>query len=426
MAPPIHGLNGGDAVAGQRFTIDGSETLEQQLAGICAQVRAGVQAIVPARNLEALVLGGGYGRGQGGVLKTDSGDRPYNDLEFYVFVRGNQLWNQHRYRHALGALGERLSPEAGLHVEFKVDSFEKFRRRPVSMFSYDLVSGHRILLGQPGLFKKCAHHLVASAIPLAEATRLLFNRCTGLLLARERIRRAAECGMGNPHPDSLPSDGSGRSCSHQGPNGHGSANEEADFIARNLAKAQLALGDVILAAFNQYHWDCTERHRRLQHLAVAEPVPRLQALRAHHAMGVDFKLHPRLVDKPPRQFEPDLLAISMLTQELWLWLEHRRLGSCFTSARDYALARGVKCPENPPWRNYLLSLRTFGFKIALDGSACRYPRERLLNALPLLLWNGETFNDPALCQHLQGQLQTQASDWLGLVAAYKKVWADYG
>ena len=34
-------------------------------------------------------------------------------------------------------------PGAGLHVEFKIDSLERFRHGPITMFSYDLVSGHK-------------------------------------------------------------------------------------------------------------------------------------------------------------------------------------------------------------------------------------------------------------------------------------------
>ena len=116
-----------------RFTIDGSDALEARLRAICDQVSAGIEAIVPPRKVEAVVLGGGYGRGEGGVLRTETGDQPYNDIEFYVFVHGARLWNERKYGASLCALGERLST-AGLHVEFKLDSLERLRRMPISMF----------------------------------------------------------------------------------------------------------------------------------------------------------------------------------------------------------------------------------------------------------------------------------------------------
>src|SRR5436190_18385694 len=108
-----------------RFTMDGSDDLEAGLSQLCAQILCRIQSIVPVKKLEAVVLGGGYGRGEGGVLKTAEGDQPYNDLEFYLFFRGNRLWNSHKYGHALTALGRRLSCSARLHVEFKVDNLSQ-------------------------------------------------------------------------------------------------------------------------------------------------------------------------------------------------------------------------------------------------------------------------------------------------------------
>jgi hypothetical protein len=379
-----------------RFTIDGSDELEVHLVRTCERVRCGVEPLIGPSRLEALVLGGGYGRGEGGVWRSESGDRPYNDLEFYVFVRGNPIWNERRHRRSLAELGERLSPEAGVHVEFKVDSIRRLRRSPVTMFSYDLAAGHRVVSRNGAAFRPGAHHLKAGRIPLSEATRLLFNRCSGLLLARELLRRPA---LTAP---------------------------QADFVARNLAKAQLALGDAVLAAFGQYHWSCPERNRRLILLAAAEALPWLDKVREYHGAGVEFKLHPRLISQPAEVFVREHREVSELALQIWLWLESRRLARPFGSARDYAFSGDAKCPGTSFWRNYLSNLRTFGYRAALDSLAGRYPRERLFNALALLLWNGELPAEPDVMRRLQQQLRTTASDWGGFVRAYEQVWPAYG
>src|SRR5437879_2839043 len=57
-----------------RFTIDGSDALERQLNEICRTIAESVQELIPKERFEALLLGGGYGRGEGGVLGTASGD----------------------------------------------------------------------------------------------------------------------------------------------------------------------------------------------------------------------------------------------------------------------------------------------------------------------------------------------------------------
>jgi hypothetical protein len=264
------------------------------------------------------------------------------------------------------------------------------------MFSYDLVSRHRILVGAAELFEGCESHLEAARIPLAEGTRLLFNRCTGLLLAKEILNNLCL------------------------------TPEQADFVGRNLAKLQLALGDTLLTAFGRYHWNCLERYHRLSELTPSESLPWLPSVREHHAGGVDFKLHPRRIFKSVAEFRCQHDALSALALRVWLWLENRRLDSRFATPRDYAISQLEKCPGTNPWRNYLLSVKTFGLQAACDALANRYPRERLFNALTLLLWNADVEMEPHLLLSLQHWLHSRSADWRGLLAAYKRIWTAYG
>ena len=377
-----------------RFTRDGSDSLEWHIARTCDVVLAGVQKIVPSRKLEALMLGGGYGRGEGGVLKTGTGDRPYNDLELYVCVRGNRFFNRWRYEPALHELAESLSPAAGVEVEFKVISLDHLRGAPITMFYYDLVLGHRWLWGGDELLHGCEHHREARAIPLSEATRLLMNRCSGLLFALERLER---------QPFTV---------------------EDTDFVGRNLAKAQLAFGDAVLTVFGQYHWSCLERHERLRRLNVLECDPWLADVRRHHSAGVRFKLHPYRTRASLAVLRAQYEELRALAFSVWLWLENRRLGLRFQSARDYAMSPANKYSGSNPWRNLLLSLKAFGPAAFFSRAATRAPQERLLNALALLLWEPWR-SDPQLTWRLQDELGIRRGTRQDLTRVYRRLWAQF-
>jgi hypothetical protein len=374
-----------------RFTLDGDPALETRLAEICRQVRDGVEALVPPGRLEGILLGGGYGRGEGGVRATAAGDEPYNDLEFYVLLRGSTVLNDRRYRARLAHLAHALGEVAGIEVEFKVLSAARLRREPVTMFSYDLVQRHRLVCGDPALAREWAHHLRAENIPPAEATRLLFNRCSGLLFARERLDRP------------------------------GFSADDADFVERNLAKARLALGDVILTVAGRYHWSCRERHRRLRELALPD-APALGAIAAEHARGVDFKLHPHRSARTAAMLAGDLRHLSALACSVWLWLESRRLGVAFPTPGDYAGHPATKCPGQPALRNWLVTIRHLGWAQAGRRSALRYPRERLLRALPVLLWQPTLLANPRESRRLQRDLGAAAETRASLLAAYTRMW----
>lgn len=376
----------------KRFTLDGSAALESHLEAVCQAVSEGVRRLVPSSSLVGLVLGGGYGRGEGGVLRVASGDLPYNDLEFYVFVRGNSFFAERRYRQALQNLGHRLSPQAGLEVEFKVLTLRKLRRSPTSMFFYDLVSGHRWLIGSEALFGGCRHHTRATLIPLHDGTRLLMNRCSGLLFSAERLQRS-DLDSG-----------------------------DLDFIHRNLAKAQLAFGDVLLTAFREYNWSCRERNRRLHRLETPDPSAWRATLRSHHAEGVAFKLHPVRFAGERAELLRRHTELKSFARQLWLWLENFRLSSAFVSSRDYALSTTNKCPKTSATRNRLMTLNHFGPVAALRSTGSIHPRQRLLHALCLLLWEEDLCKNPILLKKVQWELGTEASDFSGLVAAYEALW----
>ena len=66
------------------------KTLDSALADIAEETRADTSF----RHLKYLVLGGGYGRGEGGILIKENGEVAlYNDLDF--FVNSDTNYNRH-------------------------------------------------------------------------------------------------------------------------------------------------------------------------------------------------------------------------------------------------------------------------------------------------------------------------------------------
>lgn len=335
----------------ERYTIDGDSELELHLATICDDVSLNLRTLFPARVLEGIVLGGGYGRGEGGVLRGHGRDQSYNDVEYFVFVSGSRILRQRQYGTALDDLGHRLTEKHGIEIEFKLITHRELRRSPRSMFYYDLISGHRLVFGDPSLFDGCDHHREGCLLPLHDGTRLLMNRSSGLLFSLERLQRAEF------------------------------TTEDADFVGRNIAKAQLALGDVILTERGLYHWSCRTRHERLQ--TVAQTAALTTALDEHHARGVEFKLRPQRTTASRKELLTLHESVSEEAGKLFLRFESRRLRTVFHTVDDYLDSPLDKCPETHPLRNRLINARQFGLRGLRNP---RYPRQRLLHALCELLW----------------------------------------
>jgi hypothetical protein len=372
-----------------RYTLDGDDALEDYLQHNCELVKEAVVAVFPPNEIEGLLLGGGYGRGEGGVLQTREGQRPYNDLEFYLFVRGNRHLFERRYRSTLGRLSHELARETGIEVELKVLTLHELRQTPISMFFHDMVTGHRWLLGDDKLLRGCEHHCAGHLLPLSEATRLLMNRCSGLLLAQEQLAAMPfEC-------------------------------NNADFIRRNISKAQLAMGDAVLTIFGRYHWSCRERHERLKKFTV--PLPWRAELIEHHRRGVEFKLRPYRSEESREQLARDLNTITGFACEVWLWTESKRLHHSFISPRHYATSTVRKWPNGKPARNFLVNSKLFERPIV--HKALRHPRERILESLALLLWETVALSDSGLRDLLQMNLRASLRDRSAAVGRYQQLWS---
>lgn len=295
----------------------------------------------------ALLLGGGYGRGEGGIWLPPDGSAPrlYNDLEFYLFsgrVEGDRV---KEWIHE----GER---RLQIEIEIKVLSPAAFAQARPSMFYYDLLNAHVLVAGDEAWVRALPTYLFdATAIPPVEAARLLVNRGMSLL----RCLRWSQ--------------------------GEGKLAE--GFCDRITSKLKLALADAVLCSQGLYHWSCRERNARLA--GVSAFPPHWPELVSWHGEGVGFKFHPRYLERSPAGWSPALAALREAWVGTLLWLESRRLNSSFKSPEGYASFRGRLFPDEKPIDNILRQARDLaqGRRVAWTGTD--HPRSGVWKSLALLM-----------------------------------------
>ncbi len=321
------------------------ERLDSYLAGLGHRLGAATFA----GDVAFMLLGGGYGRGEGGVHEQPDGTRTlYNDLEFYLVLKSGAA-------HAAAAqwCGEESHTgehETGIEVEFKILTLAALSGAEPSMFYYDLLAAHRLTFGDAALVAALPGRLRdATLIPAHEATRLLFNRGSGLFYTSLRL-----------------DDG------------------DTAFIERNHAKARLAFGDAVLAMNKRYTWSCRDRHAALGGGLAMRP-PGFEQIVAWHEEAVEFKFHPVHESPPPEVLAERQRALEGAWRELFLWTESIRLRQKFRSVEEYAAYKGRLFPEFPVARNVALHLRDRLRRGKPPGGWLDYPRAPLLRALALLM-----------------------------------------
>lgn len=367
-----------------RFFVDEEPELAARLSDYLAGLAGDLERQKWKAGVAALVLSGGYGRGEGGVFResADSPPQLYNDVEFFLFL------NPGADRGAVAQWCSRHEREGtaqlGVDVEFKCDDLGALSSGPPTMFWHDLLQGHHVVWGKMDFAARARPEFRDPAmLPPEEATRLLFNRGSGLWFASCRLRKGEE--------------------------------DRDGFIERNQMKARLALADAVLALAGKHHGLCQERGKRIRQGGFSTP-PGWEKLVAWHEEAVAFKLR-------PRHRRPGIRALEMAQRELvgsllkvFLWVESQRLHRSFTEPAGYWKFRARLYPKTPPTRNVLLHLRD---------------RIRRGEVLPLRFWGDypRATLQRALVAALGGDIASAAL-LLGVPAnsfepAYQRWWARY-
>jgi len=185
----------------------------------CSAIGAEIDAMRIPR-LRGVVLGGGYGRGEGGVI----GDALSNDLDFFVVTEeGEGEDTAESIAEALKPVSEKWTGKLGVEVDFAVKTPWRLRHDQERVMVQELLHGYFDVAGVKGeaLFAGIEKRS-PEVFPWMEAVRLLMNRGVGLLLAAEVGRSGG-------------------------------------FAARNVNKCILGAGDARLIARHKYHWKATDR-----------------------------------------------------------------------------------------------------------------------------------------------------------------------
>ena len=315
--------------------------LERRLEDHFARVRG---SFVESGFEGSLVLGGGYGRGEGGVM-LDAGRPGFsNDLDYFLF---NDTPGDPRLVSWCREIERSESVLLGIDVEIKCLRADSIGDPSRSMMFADLVAGHVVVAGDAGFLERMRSGLDFSRIEAEEATRLLWNRGSGMFFSRCRMGREGEMA----------------------------------YVIRNHAKLKLALGDAWLCLEGKYSSKCRERGGRLAECGLPDEIP---MLRTWHAEGVDFKFRPFSNGVEWTALEEEARDLVAAWGVVFLAAEKKRLKRQLAGFRDY-LALPRLLHTAPLSRNLALALRDKLKRGDFIRPLGDYPRAGLMRALPCLL-----------------------------------------
>ncbi|MBP7126485.1 hypothetical protein KBD49_09000 [Myxococcota bacterium] len=351
-----------------RYTAMGGPGAEARVAAAVEAIGEVARKTLHSREVRALVLIGGYGRGEGGVEVRDGVERPHNNLDVLVITRRAGRARTEALRRRLSEALEDLSREHGIGMDVGAVPDWVLRTDVCRVMWYEMRFGHRTIWGDESFVPGLAR-FTADRLHPPDLRDLVVNRGT-LLVINDAMAELPE----------LPE-------------------ESRRAFRRHLVKGVIGIGDGLLWALGAYHWSYLEKRRRM---AVLPGVPGPLRDLYDRAMAYRFRADPAIFP------DGDLAAVQQETREVLAeshrLFESRRLGVPLPDWRNYlalALPREVDSGWTRPReaaRQGLALARTirgrsdlgraprgFGPAASLRWALCP-PRQRLALVFPAVAW----------------------------------------
>lgn len=204
-------------------------------------------------SIEALILVGGFGRGEGGVVIENGQIRPINDYDIVMVSEGSA------HPKKIYEIRKKLAEAIGIWwIDVSVFNPNKLKKLKQSIYSYDLKYGSTIFWGEPEILKRIPD-MKASKMPLIEGQTLFITRLWTFLgpFSVEFLNREI-------------------------------TNDEAFYLANQLSKALLACVDVLLLSKYAYHVSYIERNKRVKKF-----YPNMERYYGMFDWALEIKLKPK-------------------------------------------------------------------------------------------------------------------------------------
>lgn len=286
------------------FTVHNDLQIDAVISGQLREIAEELLALLGGR-LTAVLVAGGFGRGEGGIVRNGDSIRPINDYDLYLVVK-NLRKTRREFGERIEGIAQRLSLQFGIkQIDMGLVSRWQLWIPRNSVTRYEAKEGHQIVYGPP---KMCIRSIKAAHIPLKEGTQYFSTRGGGLLIARYILENRERL-------DNMP---------------------WFENFSIEMNKAGIALGDAELIERGEYHWSYRERLKRFKALPrEAGMKDDGQAIRPVYEAAVGQKLDPRFQPDPEHDLEKEWMAMTDLFIGRFLVFEGNRFRQPFTDLEEY-------------------------------------------------------------------------------------------
>ncbi|MBI9031952.1 hypothetical protein JEZ13_08145 [bacterium] len=349
-----------------KYTLTGSQEFDNMIDDQLKMVTEEILNLIPPDDIAAILLGGGYGRGEGGVLIENNKEFLYNDYDLFVILKNVNLLKKRDYQNRIHLIHEKFTPLVKIDVDVgPLQTVNAISKAPHWMMWYELKNGFKLLWGNQSIrsyFPDYPH----DKMPLMEAYRLLLNRGVGLLLCKQHFETYEET-------------------------------ESQEFILRNIRKAQLAMGDAYLIKKKSFHYSYKKRDEIFSELENDQDMINLNIYN-HYKIAYQFKEKPHKPNLTKEEYLSEYHNLLTIYESLYNWIFTNEVSDKLNLETYQKILNEIFTEKrNLPdlFKNICKSIKINYSKFDINLIS-KHPRYRLFMTLPYFLFNQQNIS----CQKL--------------------------
>jgi len=195
-------------------------------------------SIINKTYIKAIILTGGFGRGEGGIFKDGDNYFFVNDIDLIVIPKRNKRKIKRQIPLVIEAISQKkiLEKNSLKQIDFSICSNLLLKFAPNLISYYEIREGSKIIYGNYDL-KKIIRRIIPNNLPLYDGTRFFYNRGYGLLIAFYILMKKLDKEITFKHN-----------------------------IVIEMQKASIAIGDTLLLVNGKYHYSYLQRKENFNEL----------------------------------------------------------------------------------------------------------------------------------------------------------------
>ena len=349
-----------------KYTLTGSKDFDNLIDEQLKLVTEEILKLIPEQDIAAILLGGGYGRGEGGVLIEDNKEYLYNDYDLFVILKNISYFRKKEYQNKIHYIHQKFTPLFKIDVDVgPLQTVNAISKAPHWMMWYELKNGHKVLWGNK-LIKNYFPDYQHEKMPIMEAYRLLLNRGVGLLLCKEHFETYDEI-------------------------------ESQEFVLRNIRKAQLAMGDAFLIKKGKFHYSYQKRSEIFSQLGKEEDLLKLGIFN-YYKIAYDFKERPHKANLSKEHYLQEYHETLTTYERLYNWIFNDEFNDKL-NVNKYKITIHDVFSENAKLseiiKNVCKNVRNDYYSLR-NNKLTMHPRYKLFMSLPYFLFDNQEIS----CQNI--------------------------